>query len=349
MNLGKILVAGDRHILSSLLVEALEKELGTGPEVATIDFDWPKEPHIDVAEVKEAAGSEEEVIAAGRDAEVIVTQLAPITRKVLSSLGDLKLVVVTRGGPVNVNVQAATECGVIVANAPGRNAPAAAEYALGLMLAAMKRIPDAHTSLRGGEWRGDFYAYEKNGVELEGATTGLVGFGTIGSRVAKVLGAFGAKVLVYDPFVDDSKVEEVGGRKADLDRLLEGSRVVSLHARLTDETRGMIGAEQIAQMPEGSVLVNTARGGLLDYEALCDALESGRLGAAALDVYDEEPPPKGSRLFEVPNLVLSPHIAGATRETAHRAAKIAAAEVGRYARGEALANAVNPEAAPAGA
>lgn len=344
MSVGKVLVAGDRHILSSLMVQALREELGEDLEVTTIDFEWPMEPHVNVAEVKEAAGSEEEVIAAGEGAEVIVTQLAPITQKVLSSLEDLRLVIVTRGGPVNVNVEAATENGVIVANAPGRNAPAAAEYALGLMLAAMKRIPDAHASLKGGEWRGEFYAYEENGVELDGATAGLVGFGAIGSRVARVLSAFGATVLVYDPFVEDSKVEEVGGRKASLDELLESSKVVSLHARLTDETRGMIGAEQIARMPEGSVVVNTARGGLLDYEALCDALESGHLGAAALDVYDEEPPPQGSRLFTVPNIILSPHIAGATRETAHRAASIAAAEVGRYVRGEALANPVNPEA-----
>jgi len=344
MSVGKILVAGDRHILSRLLVEALEEELGEDLDMATLDFDWPMESHVDVAEVREAAGSEDEVIEAGEGAEVIVTQLAPITRKVLSALEDLKLVIVTRGGPVNVNVEAATENGVIVANAPGRNAPAAAEYALGLMLAAMKRIPEAHASLKGGEWRGEFYAYEENGVELDGATVGLVGFGAIGSRVARVLDAFGATVLVYDPFVDDSKVEEVGGRKAELDELLQRSKVVSLHARLTEETRGMIGAEQVTRMPEGSVLVNTARGGLLDYGALCDALESGHLGAAALDVYDEEPPPEGSRLFTAPNLVLSPHIAGATRETAHRAASIAAAEVGRYARGEELANPVNPEA-----
>jgi D-3-phosphoglycerate dehydrogenase len=344
MSVEKILVAGDRHILSRLMIEALEEELGEDLDIATLDFDWPMEPHGDVADVREAAGSEDEVIEAGEGAEVIVTQLAPITRKVLSALEDLKLVIVTRGGPVNVNVEAATENGVIVANAPGRNAPAAAEYALGLMLAAMKRIPEAHASLKGGEWRGEFYAYEENGVELDGATAGLVGFGAIGSRVARVLDAFGATVLVYDPFVDDSKVEEVGGRKAELDELLQRSKVVSLHARLTEETRGMIGAEQMARMPEGSVLVNTARGGLLDYGALCDALESGHLGAAALDVYDEEPPPEGSRLFTAPNLVLSPHIAGATRETAHRAASIAAAEVGRYARGEELANPVNPEA-----
>jgi D-3-phosphoglycerate dehydrogenase len=343
LGVGKILAAGDRFVLSRLLVEELERELGEDLDTATLDFGWPIEPFGRVAEVEEAAGSEDEVIEAGGGAEVIVTQLAPITEKVLTSLEDLELVVVTRGGPVNVNVEAATENGVIIANAPGRNAPAAAEYALGLMLAAMKRIPDAHGSLKGGEWRGDFYAYEENGVELDGSTVGLVGFGAIGSRVAKVLTAFGAEVLVHDPFVEDGPVEEVGGRKAGLDELLERSRVVSLHARLSDETRGMIGADQIGKMPEGSVLVNTARGGLLDYGALCDALESGRLGAAALDVYDEEPPPEGSRLFTVPNLVLSPHIAGATKETAHRAASIAAAEVGRYARGEELQNVVNPE------
>lgn len=343
MGVGKILAAGDRFVLSRLLVEGLERELGEGLDTATLDFGWPIEPFGRVAEVEEAAGSEDEVIEAGGGAEVIVTQLAPITEKVLDSLEDLRLVVVTRGGPVNANVGAATENGVVIANAPGRNAPAAAEYALGLMLAAMKRIPDAHGSLKGGEWRGDFYAYEENGVELDGSTVGLVGFGAIGSRVAKVLTAFGTEVLVHDPFVDDGPVEEVGGRKAGLEELLENSRVISLHARLSDETRGMIGAEQIGKMPEGSVLVNTARGGLLDYGALCDALESGQLGAAALDVYDEEPPPEGSRLFTAPNLVLSPHIAGATKETAHRAASIAAAEVGRYARGEELQNVVNPE------
>ena len=343
MAVGKILAAGDGFVLSRFLAEGLERELGEDLDIATLDFGWPKVPFGRVAEVDEAADGEDEVIEAGEGAEIIVTQLAPITEKVLTSLGDLKLVVVTRGGPVNVNVEAATENGVIVANAPGRNAPAAAEYALGLMLAAMKRIPDAHGFLKNGEWRGDFYAYEENGVELDGSTVGLVGFGAVGSRVAKVLTAFGAKVLVHDPFVEDGPVEEAGGRKAGLDELLERSKVVSLHARLSDETRGMIGAGQIAQMPEGSVLVNSARGGLLDYGALCDALESGQLGAAALDVYDEEPPPKGSRLFTVPNLVLSPHIAGATRETAHRAASIAAAEVGRYVRGESLHNVVNPD------
>jgi len=344
MSVGKILAAGDRHVLNRLLVEALQQELGQDPDITTLDFDWPIEPAKKIAEVDEAAGSEEQTIEALSGAEVIVTQLAPMTQRVIGSTDALRLIVCTRGGPVNINVDAASEKGIAVCNAPGRNAPAAAEYALGLMLAAMKRIPDAHTSLKGGEWRGEFYAYEENGIELDGSTVGLVGLGAVGSRVARVLRAFESEVLVYDPFVDDAKVEEIGGRKAELDELLESSKVVSIHARLTDETRDMIGSDQIARMPQGSVLVNTARGGLLDYDALCDALESGHLRAAALDVYDEEPPPKSSRLFTAPNLVLSPHIAGATKETAHRAARIAAMEVGRYARGEELHNITNRDA-----
>jgi D-3-phosphoglycerate dehydrogenase len=342
---GKILAAGDRFVLSRLLAEALERELDQDLDIKTLEFEWPIEPFGRVAEVDEASGTEEQMMDALEGVEVIVTQMAPMTERVIGAADSLRLIVCTRGGPVNINIDAASEKGIAVCNAPGRNAPAAAEYALGLMLAAMKRIPDAHASLSSGEWRGEFYAYEENGIELDGATVGLVGFGAIGSRVARVLGAFGSEVLVYDPFVDDAKVEEVGGRKVELDELLRSSRAVSLHARLTDETRGMIGVREIARMPEGSVLVNTARGGLLDYGALCDALESGHLWAAALDVYDEEPPPADSRLFTAPNLVLSPHIAGATKETAHRAARIAAEEVGRYARGERLVNVANREAA----
>jgi D-3-phosphoglycerate dehydrogenase len=263
---------------------------------------------------------------------------------VLEAAEDLRLVVCTRGGPVNVNVDAASERDVAVCYAPGRNAPAAAEYAVGLMLAAMRRIPEAHGSLSSGQWRGDFYSYEECGVELNGSIVGLIGFGAIGRRVARVLIAFGAEVLVYDPFVDAADIEEAGGNRVKLDELLGRSRVVSLHARLSPDTRDMIGAHEISRMPRGSVLVNTARGGLLDYEALYDALESGHLGAAALDVYPEEPVPENSRLLEAPRLVLSPHIAGATQETAMRAARIAAEEVGRYVRGEQLVNVINREA-----
>src|SRR5215218_1391931 len=340
----RVLVVGDRFVLSDLIVDALKREAEDDLEVSTMDLEWPIEPFGKVAEVEEASGDEQELAEAAKDAEVIVTQLAAITERVISAADDLKLIVCTRGGPVNVNVDAASERGIAVCYAPGRNAPAAAEYAVGLMLAAMKRIPEAHGSLSSGRWQGEFYAYDECGVELEGSTVGLVGFGAIGRRVARVLVAFGARVVVYDPFVDAADIEEAGGSSVELDELLERSRVVSLHARLSPDTRGMIGAHEISRMSRDSVLVNTARGGLLDYDALCDALESGHLGAAALDVYPEEPVPEDSRILKAPRLVLSPHLAGATKETAQRAARIAAEEVGRYVRGEQLLNVINSEA-----
>jgi D-3-phosphoglycerate dehydrogenase len=340
----RVLAAGDRFVLSKLILEALQREARGALEVSTLDLPWPVEPYGPVAEVEEASGTEEQMIEAVNGVEVVVTQLAPLTARVLEAANNLRLVVCTRGGPVNVNVEAASESGVAVCYAPGRNAPAAAEYAVGLMLAAMRRIPEAHGSLSSGQWRGEFYVYEECGVELDGATVGLVGFGAIGRRVARVLVAFGARVFVYDPFVDVADIEEAGGSSVELDELLERSRAVSLHARLSPDTRDMIGAHEISRMSRDSVLVNTARGGLLDYDALCDALESGHLGAAALDVYPEEPVPEDSRILKAPRLVLSPHIAGATKETAQRAARIAAEEVGRYVRGEQLLNVINSEA-----
>lgn len=277
----KVLVVGDRFVTSGLISDALKQRAAHDLEISTIDLGWPIEPFSDVAEVNEASGDEQELAEAAKDVEVIITQVAAITEQVISAAPDLKLIVCARGGPVNVNLGAASERDVAVCYAPGRNAPAAAEYAVGLMLAAMKRIPEAHTSLSEGIWRGDFYVYEENGTELNGATVGLIGFGAVGARIARVMRAFEAEVLVYDPFVETSHIEEAGARSVELNELLSSSNVVSLHARLTDETRGMIGAEQINKLPEGAILVNTARGGLLDYDALCDGLESGRLRAAA--------------------------------------------------------------------
>jgi D-3-phosphoglycerate dehydrogenase len=212
------------------------------------------------------------------------------------------------------------------------------------LLAAMRRLAEGHKDLTGGVWRGDFYAYREAGTELEGKTAGLVGFGAVGRRVASVLRAFGAAVLVADPYVDPVEVEAVGATAVAFADLLPRAEVLSLHARLTPETRNLIGGDEIARLPDGAVIVNAARGGLLDQNALCDALDSGKLRAAALDVYDPEPPSPSSRLFSTPNLVLSPHLAGASRETAERAATMAAAEVGRFLRREPLRFVANSEA-----
>ncbi|MFJ6740897.1 2-hydroxyacid dehydrogenase [Streptomyces sp. NPDC091279] len=335
----RVVAAGDHFVLPTLIDRALTDEVIQRPlDVRELTLGWPMEPFGPVAEVREASDAEDAVIEALDGREVLVTQMAPVTERVLAACPDLRLVVVCRGGPVNVNLDAATRHDVRVCYAPGRNAAATAEFTVGLLLAALRRIPQAHDSLaRQRSWRGaTYYTYEHSGLELEDLPVGLVGYGAVGSRVARALAAFGAQVMVYDPY---ARGEIHGLRLPTLDDLLTRSRVVSLHARLTPETQGLLGARELALLPRGSVVVNVARGPLLDEAALCDALESGTLSAAALDTFDREPLPADSRLFALADrVVLTPHLGGASRAVAEKAARIAAAEVGRWARGEPLAH-----------
>lgn len=338
-----ILLAGDRFIRPDAMRQALDDELGEHDFTTTsLESAWPVEPFGPVGGVDEACGTEADVIDALGSSEIAVTQMAPFTRKVFEAAAQLRLVVVTRGGPVNVDLDAATEAGVPVCFAPGRNAQAAAEYAVGMLLAALRRIPEADAELTQGRWRGDYYAYENAGFELAGTPVGLVGYGAIGAIVARVLRAFGARVLVHDPFVAPERVATDGVELTSLAELLKTCPVVSLHARLTSDNHHLINADTLALLPRGAVLVNTARGGLVDQAALLDALNQGQLAAAALDVYEVEPPGPGSAITSHPQVVTTPHLAGASKQTAHRAARLAAAEVGRFVRGEPLANVANP-------
>jgi D-3-phosphoglycerate dehydrogenase len=334
-----VVAAGDHFVLPSLITTAVREELRELPfSTSELTLGWPLEPFGRVAEVEEASDAEDELIDALADADVLVTQMGPVTERVLAAAPRLRLVAVCRGGPVNVNRVAARAHGVRVCFAPGRNAAATAEFTVGLLLAALRRIPQAHDLLaRQGSWSGAaYYTYEHSGLELEDLPVGLVGYAAVGSRVARALGAFGARVLVYDPY---ARGEVHGLRVGSLEELLRLSRVVSLHARLTPETRGLIGARELALLPPGAVLVNVARGPLVDEGALCEALESGRLSAAALDTYEREPVPPNSPLLALAEadsrrLVMTPHLGGASRAVAEKAARIAAAEVGRWARGE---------------
>lgn len=169
---------------------------------------------------------------------------------------------------------------------------------------------------------------------------GLVGYSAVGRLVGRLLSAFGATVSAYDPYVTDYSD---GVHKVDtLDELLAGSQILSLHQRLTPQTRNMIGAAELAKLPEGAIVINTARGGVLDYEALYEALNSGHLAGAGLDVFDTEPVPKGSRLLDLPQVVATPHIAGCSRQVADTAARICAAEVERFLSGKPPANPASP-------
>ena len=237
---------------------------------------------------------------------------------------------------------AATAAGVVLSFTPGRNATATTEHSVAIILAAVRQIAQRHGELIAGQWRGDYYRYEQVGPELAGGTAGLVGYGAIGSRVAAILQALGMTVRVFDPYLSEDL--PAGIEKVDaLDDLLASADLLTIHARLTAENAGLIGAREIALMPPGSVLVNCARGGLLDYDALCDALDSGHLYAAACDVLPFEPLPPDHRILRTERLTVTPHLAGASKQAAHLAAEFGAADIAAFLRGDRPRHVANPE------
>lgn len=342
----RILAAGDLFIRSTRLRSAIELALsgaggpGSEIEVREIEFPWPDAPFGRVGEVDEASGTEEELIEALDGVTAIATQLAPLTEHVLAACPDLRLIAVSRGGPTNVNLDAARARGVAVANVPGRNGISTAEMTIGLALALLRRIPLSHNTLLSHEWRGEFYRHEEVGGEVRGSTIGLLGAGAVGGHVAGVFAAMGADVLVYDPYVRSGSLGSGVRSAPSIEDVFAQSDLVSVHARLSPETTHMVNAERLALMRPGSRLVNAARGGLVDYDAVADAVERGHLAGAAFDVFPEEPVDFTHRIFGLAaaghDIVFTPHIAGASRETADRAADGVAEEIRRYLSGEPL-------------
>jgi D-3-phosphoglycerate dehydrogenase len=228
---------------------------------------------------------------------------------------------------------------VKLVNTPGRNASAVAEFTIGAILAETRLIRAGHEGLRQGLWRGDLYRADRTGTELSELTVGLIGYGFIGTRVVKLLKPFGCRILVCDPYKELSAADRADGvAMVDLDALLEQSDVVSLHARVTAETRGFLAAPQFARMKAGAYFINTARGPMVDYEALRRALESRHLRGAMLETFWQEPTPPDAPLLRLDNVTLTPHIAGASTTTVRIAARMVAEEIRRYLAGEPPVN-----------
>jgi len=336
----KLLLIGDHFILPSVMRDALGS-LTERFDVREATTPFPLEPFRNIAEVREASGSEEMMLKELDGVSICIAHHAPFTRKVIENARDLRLVIVCRGGPVNANIAAATEHGIKISYTPARNAAATAEHTIAMMMCAIRHISTSDAALRRGQWKGD-YTWETAGFELETAVVGLIGYGAIGCIVARILRGFGAKIIVYDPFADvgNDDVEHASR----LDDLLDQADVVSLHARETAETKSIMGAKQIARLKRGAVIVNCARGSLMDYDALAEALRSGHLSAGAADVFPEEPIRAESPLLTLPNFVMTPHIAGGTRQAATKAAAIAAEELRRYVARKPLRYCTNPDA-----
>ncbi len=337
----RVVCMGDQFISAQSFARAAKEAFGPDTETVEYATRWPDEAFGAIEGVKEASGSVPELAELMPGTEVVLTHLGPITATVLGAADQLKVVGVTRGGPVNVDLAAATKHRVPVVYLPGRNLGAVAEFVIGVMVAAPRGIVRAHSELAAGNWSPRAFHYDTAGPELRACTVGLVGIGAVGRRVAEILGAFGATVVAYDPHVSEAD----GIRLLDsLDEVLAASDIVSVHSRLTDETRKSFDERAFGAMKQGAYFVNTARGEIVDERALEAALESGHLSGAALDVFDPEPPGPDNTLVRRPDVIVTPHLAGASRQVASESVQRVVAEVAAYLKDGSIEHCANEEA-----
>jgi D-3-phosphoglycerate dehydrogenase len=342
----RILVVGDSYVPVDIFRRELQR-LAYEHELDYLQLDQTRtlDPATESERrIREYAGTPDQLVERLDGHDVLVVHGAPVTEDVLAA-PSLRLVCCARGGPVNVDLQAASERGLPVVTTPGKNADAVADMTLAFIVMLARRFPKAQRFLAEGKAAGEsaFEGAEFFGHDLTGHVLGLVGFGNVGQRVAHRAVAFGMPVLAFDPYQQLNGADGVE-QVADLDVLLGRAEVVSLHARATPENENLFDARRFAAMKDGAYFVNTARETLVDEAALEAALASGRLAGAALDVVRPRGGPGPHPLLRYDNVVLTPHIGGATHETLLRGATMVAEEIERFAAGRPLSNVINREA-----
>nr|WP_157312212.1 phosphoglycerate dehydrogenase [Microbacterium sp. MAH-37] len=308
------------EVLSPATIEAL------GP-----DFD-----------VRDVDGTDREALfAALADADaVLVRSATKIDAEALSHAPKLKVVARAGVGLDNVDIKAATAAGVMVVNAPTSNIVSAAELTVGHILSLARHIPAAHASLAAGAWKRSSFT----GTELLEKTVGIVGLGRIGALIAARLSGFDVRLIAYDPYVTSARAQQLGVQLVSLDELLAEADFLTIHMPKTPETTGMIGVEQLKAMKSSAYVINVARGGLIDEEALLEALQTGEIAGAGLDVFTSEPPAEGSTaraLTELPNVVVTPHLGASTEEAQEKAGVSVARSVRLALGGDLVPDAVN--------
>ena len=342
----RVLAVGDPYMPASIFSRALA---GLGDAVAVTELQLgtlgaPPPRTESERGLREYMGDPADLVDAVAGHEVLVVHGAPVTAEILDA-APLRLVCCARGGPVNVDVAAATARGVAVANAPGRNAEAVAELTLAFALMLLRHVPASTRYLvKVGQHADSVYeGREFIGTEAASATLGLVGVGNVGREVAVRGQALGFTVLGHDP-VPPGPVP-AGVAMIGFEELLSRSDIISVHARATPGNRHLFGAAAFAHMRPGSLFINTARESLVDEDALRQALASGALAGAALDVAERRPAGDRHPLLDLPNVVITPHIGGATHETLRRGAEMAAGEVARLVAGQLPDHLLNPKIA----
>lgn len=338
----KILTITDLFIKKEVVEVALRKTLGDIPDINIVNYavDFPVTPlQYSNGEVTEYVGNENDIIDRISDVDHLVVHTSPITQRVMEHGNQLKSISVTRGGAVNVNIAAASRLNIPIFNTPGRNSTAVAEFTIGLFIAETRNIARSYEAVRQGKWPDDYYIYEKSEFELSSKVIGLMGYGNIGAKVCQYLSGFGCPILIYDPYIKE--VDCANAQLVDLDTLLAESDIISLHMRVTPETKGMINMDVLRKMKKSSILVNTARGPLVNYRDLYRALEEGIIARAALDTFEMEPIQEEDPLLKLENVTLTNHIAGSSRNAAHISAEIMAEDLKSFIEGREVRNLVN--------
>jgi D-3-phosphoglycerate dehydrogenase len=370
----RALVVGDRFIPATLFGDALRaaaQHHGLELDVATLALPYPSADRLplpsevaaefrpmwelpaemssraaaDLAAdptIREYSGPVDLLLPHVADIDVLLVHLAPVSRAVIAAAPRLRAVGCARGGPVNVNVPSLSTRGIPVFNCPGRNSRAVAEFLIGAIIAQTRGIIAGARALGDGDWRIGLYASEHVGHELYGRTCGLIGFGAVGHAFAPIARGLGLRLVVHDPYVADADLAAADAERVSLDELLSTSHIVLTLARLTDETRSMIGARELGLLQPNALFVNTARAEIVDGEALRAAVARGL--RVVVDVFNPEPPLASDPLVRAENALLTPHIAGASREAAARGARGVAEAVTAFLATGAVTNCVNATA-----
>lgn len=303
------------------------------------DLDWSPLESIAPCQIHDRTPLAE-TIERARDAEIVITNKAVLNREIISALPKLRYIGVTATGYNVVDTAAAKERGIVVTNVPGYSTPAVAQAVIAMMLELTNHTADHAESVRAGGWSAcpDFCFWHHPIIELSGRTLGLIGFGDIGSAVARIAVAFGMKVIAARRSWANPPPD--GVRAVSIPDVFEQSDVISLHCPLTDDTKHLINSGNLARMKPTALLINTARGPLVDEAALAEALNSGRIAGAALDVLSSEPPPASNPLLSAKNCLVTPHLAWASRESRARLIAAAAANLRAFLDGKPV-NVVN--------
>lgn len=330
----KLVGIGDLFIPSEYIEKGMKNLEEKDISISTVEWqlkDFDELQHINL--VVEQGGREEVevpdyIYEAVKDADIIITQFFPVGKWLIDNCKNLKYIGVLRAGYENVNFEYAAEKGIKVFNTVGRNAHAVSDFTVGMMISEARNIARGHYGIKNGNWIRN-YPNSDSIPDFTGKTVGLVGYGEIGRLVAKKLSGFDMNVLVYDPYYKGDDVNLVS-----LERLMKESDFVSLHARLTKDNERMINKELLALMKPTAYLINTSRSGLVDEEALYEVLKDGKIAGAALDVFNVEPPPIDYPLVTLPNVTLTPHMAGGSKDAFFNTPKLLSAGISDYFDGK---------------